>query len=128
MALSIRQNEIVELARAEGRVLVDDLAQRFEVTLQTIRRDLGDLAEAGLVDRVHGGAVLVAGVSNLGYDARRLLHQNAKEAIGRACADSESPRSWTDSIRARCVPSTSTFTVPSGSFSICRTVATLAIS
>lgn len=39
LALSIRQSEILELARAEGRVLVDDLAQRFEVTLQTIRRD-----------------------------------------------------------------------------------------
>ena len=69
MALSIRQNEIVELARAEGRVLVDDLAQRFEVTLQTIRRDLGDLAEAGLVDRVHGGAVPRMGMVNLGYEA-----------------------------------------------------------
>ena len=61
MALSIRQSEILALARAEGRVLVDDLAHRFDVTLQTIRRDLGDLAEAGLVDRVHGGAVPRAG-------------------------------------------------------------------
>ena len=86
MALSIRQNEIVELARAEGRVLVDDLAQRFEVTLQTIRRDLGDLAEAGLVDRVHGGAVPRMGMVNLGYEARRRLHSDAKMAIGAACA------------------------------------------
>ncbi|NHF72380.1 DeoR/GlpR family DNA-binding transcription regulator [Paracoccus xiamenensis] len=86
MALSIRQNEIVELARAEGRVLVDDLAQRFEVTLQTIRRDLGDLAEAGLVDRVHGGAVPRMGMVNLGYEARRRLHSDAKAAIGAACA------------------------------------------
>ncbi|MBA4491793.1 DeoR/GlpR family DNA-binding transcription regulator [Paracoccus sp. S1E-3] len=86
MALSIRQNEIVELARAEGRVLVDDLAQRFEVTLQTIRRDLGDLAEAGLLDRVHGGAVPRMGMVNLGYEARRRLHSDAKTAIGVACA------------------------------------------
>ena len=86
MALSIRQNEIVELARAEGRVVVEDLAQRFDVTLQTIRRDLGDLAEAGLLDRVHGGAVPRMGMVNLGYEARRRLHSDAKAAIGAACA------------------------------------------
>ncbi|MBD3764839.1 MAG: DeoR/GlpR transcriptional regulator, partial [Rhodobacterales bacterium] len=54
MALTLRQAEILDLARAEGRVIVEDLAQRFDVTLQTIRRDLTELAEAGLVDRVHG--------------------------------------------------------------------------
>ncbi|HEY0213175.1 MAG TPA: DeoR/GlpR family DNA-binding transcription regulator [Paenirhodobacter sp.] len=86
MALSIRQNEIVELARQNGRVLVEDLAHRFEVTLQTIRRDLGDLAEAGLLNRVHGGAVPRTGVVNLGYQARRLMNADAKAAIGAACA------------------------------------------
>jgi DeoR family glycerol-3-phosphate regulon repressor len=86
LALSIRQSEILELARAEGRVLVDDLAHRFEVTLQTIRRDLGEMAEAGLVDRVHGGAVPRAGAVNLGYEARRRLHAEAKASIGAACA------------------------------------------
>ena len=47
MVLNIRQNAIVDLARREGRVLVEDLARRFDVTLQTIRRDLGELSEAG---------------------------------------------------------------------------------
>lgn len=86
MALSIRQNEILDLARAEGRVLVEDLAQRFEVTLQTIRRDLGEMAEAGLLDRVHGGAVPRAGAVNLGYESRRRMNAEAKAAIGAACA------------------------------------------
>lgn len=86
MALSIRQSEILDLARAEGRVLVDDLAQRFDVTLQTIRRDLGEMAEAGLLDRVHGGAVPRAGTVNLGYEARRRMNAEAKAAIGAACA------------------------------------------
>ncbi len=86
MALSIRQTEILDLARAEGRVIVDDLAGRFSVTSQTIRRDLSELAEAGLVDRVHGGAVLRAGVSNIGYDERRRMNAEGKAAIGRACA------------------------------------------
>ncbi len=86
MVSSIRQNQILELARSEGRVLVDDLAQRFEVTLQTIRRDLGDLAGAGLLERVHGGAVPRTGMVNLGYEARRRMHSDAKAAIAAACA------------------------------------------
>jgi DeoR family transcriptional regulator, glycerol-3-phosphate regulon repressor len=86
MALNPRQSEIIDMARAEGRVGVEDLAQRFDVTLQTIRRDLTELAEAGLLDRVHGGAVLRRGVANLGYDERRQMHASAKAAIARACA------------------------------------------
>ena len=86
MALSIRQSEILDLARSEGRVLVEELAQRFEVTLQTIRRDLGEMADAGLLDRVHGGAVPRAGTVNLGYESRRRLNAEAKAAIGAACA------------------------------------------
>ena len=86
MALNFRQTEILALARSEGRVVVEALAERFGVTLQTIRRDLTELAEAGHLDRVHGGAVLRSGVSNIGYEERRALHDAAKAAIGRACA------------------------------------------
>ena len=86
LALSFRQSEIVEIARADGRVVVEDLAQRFDVTLQTIRRDLTELADAGLLDRVHGGAVLRTGVSNLGYAERRTMNEAAKAAIAKACA------------------------------------------
>lgn len=86
MALNFRQNEILEIAKGEGRVSVEDLAQRFDVTLQTIRRDLTELAESGYLDRVHGGAVPRVGVNNLGYDERRRLNAAAKAAIGKACA------------------------------------------
>lgn len=86
MALSFRQTEILEIARSEGRVVVELLADRFGVTLQTIRRDLTDLADSGLLDRVHGGAVLRTGVSNFGYEDRRRMNDAAKAAIGRACA------------------------------------------
>lgn len=86
MALSFRQTEILDIARAEGRVVVEDLAQRFDVTLQTIRRDLGELADLGHLDRVHGGAMPRVGVTNLGYDERRRLNDRAKAAIARACA------------------------------------------
>lgn len=86
MSLTIRQTEILDLARAEGRVVVEDLAQRFDVTLQTIRRDLTELAEAGLLDRVHGGAIARTGVANIGYEQRRRMNEAAKTAIARACA------------------------------------------
>jgi DeoR family transcriptional regulator, glycerol-3-phosphate regulon repressor len=86
VALNFRQTEILELARAEGRVVVEDLATRFDVTLQTIRRDLSDLSDAGHLDRVHGGAVLRTGVANIGYEARRRMNEGAKAAIARACA------------------------------------------
>lgn len=86
MAMNIRQSEILDIARAEGRVGVEDLAQRFEVTLQTIRRDLSELAEAGFLDRVHGGAVARTGVVNIGYEQRRRMNEDAKAAIARACA------------------------------------------
>ncbi|MDO8884090.1 MAG: DeoR/GlpR family DNA-binding transcription regulator [Pseudotabrizicola sp.] len=86
MALNFRQTGILEIARQEGRVVVEDLAQRFDVTLQTIRRDLTELADAGHLDRVHGGAVPRTGVTNIGYEARRRMNEAAKTAIARACA------------------------------------------
>ena len=86
MALSFRQNEILDIAKSEGKVTVDGLAERFGVTLQTIRRDLSDLSEAGKLDRVHGGAVMRTGVANIGYDERRRLMADEKAAIARACA------------------------------------------
>ncbi|MCX8509222.1 MAG: DeoR/GlpR family DNA-binding transcription regulator [Rhodobacteraceae bacterium] len=86
MALSLRQSEILELARAEGRVQVEELATRFGVTLQTIRRDLSEMADTGQLERVHGGAVLRAGVANIGYAERRNLNAAAKAAIARRCA------------------------------------------
>ena len=52
-----RHRAIVALLRERDRVSVTGLAQRFGVTTETIRRDLEQLDERGLVQRVHGGAV-----------------------------------------------------------------------
>ncbi len=86
MSSTFRHPEILEIARREGKVTVEGLAAHFGVTLQTIRRDLTDLAEAGRLERVHGGAVLPSGTSNIGYEERRSLNSAAKAAIARACA------------------------------------------
>jgi DeoR family glycerol-3-phosphate regulon repressor len=86
MTQAFRLAEILAIARAEGRVAVDDLARRLGVTAQTIRRDLADLAGAGRLERVHGGAVLPSGTANLAWEERRRRNAAAKAAIGAACA------------------------------------------
>lgn len=86
MSQTLRKPEILELARRNGKVTVEELARHFGVTLQTIRRDLSELADAGKLERVHGGAVLPSGVSNIGYEHRRALNEDAKRAIATTCA------------------------------------------
>ena len=80
--LTPRQMDIVGLARSEGRVSVEGLADRFSVTPQTIRKDLNDLCDRGLLQRYHGGAVLASGIANFGYEARRKLATDEKRQIG----------------------------------------------
>lgn len=84
--LSTRQDAIMAIARDQGRVGVEDLAQRFEVSPQTIRKDLNELCERRLLARLHGGAVLASGIENLGYAARRALAQAEKQRIAACCA------------------------------------------
>jgi DeoR family transcriptional regulator, glycerol-3-phosphate regulon repressor len=85
-ALTPRQEEIVTLARAQGRVEVEALAARFSVSPQTIRKDLNDLCDRRLLSRIHGGAIVSSGVENVAYQARRLIAQAEKRAIGSAAA------------------------------------------
>ena len=81
-----RQQEILDIARQQGRVAVDELALRFEVTPQTIRKDLNDLCGRRVLTRTHGGAILSSGVENVAYDARRVLAQVEKQRIGQYAA------------------------------------------
>ena len=84
--LSHRQTEILNIARAFGRVMVEDLAKRFEVSAQTIRKDLNDLCDQRALTRIHGGAIIASGVENLAYEARRFVAAEEKKAIGAAAA------------------------------------------
>lgn len=81
MFLSARQSDILDIAKAEGRVQVDDLALRFSVTPQTIRKDLNDLCETRRLTRVHGGAIFPSGAENVRYEARRSMAAPEKQAI-----------------------------------------------
>src|SRR5262247_3248712 len=80
--LTPRQADIVTIAKSEGRVSVEGLAERFNVTPQTIRKDLNDLCERGVLQRYRGGAILASGTANLGYEARRKLATDEKRRIG----------------------------------------------
>ena len=84
--LTHRQAEILNIARASGRVMVEELARRFEVSAQTIRKDLNDLCERRSLTRIHGGAIIASGVENLAYEARRFVAADEKKAIGAAAA------------------------------------------
>jgi len=85
---NFRQKEILELAHKDGKVTVDGLAELYDVTVQTIRRDLAELADGGRLERVHGGAVIPSGVVNIVYNERRRLNEDGKKAIAVACAAS----------------------------------------
>ncbi|TKT80970.1 DeoR/GlpR family DNA-binding transcription regulator [Aquamicrobium sp. LC103] len=86
MYLPPRQAEIVQMAKDSGRVLVEELAAHFDVTPQTIRKDLNDLCDRRLLSRIHGGALFPSGIENVQYEARRKIAAEEKDAIGQAAA------------------------------------------
>src|SRR5499427_9810878 len=79
-----RQQEILQQARTEGRVDVTELAEKFAMTAETIRRDLTTLERAGMLRRVHGGAIPV---ERIGFEpalaARDAVLTNEKERIAK---------------------------------------------
>ncbi|MBC7290847.1 MAG: DeoR/GlpR transcriptional regulator [Actinotalea sp.] len=83
-----RQQQILELARRDGRVEVKDLAESFDVTTETVRRDLTVLERRGLVRRTHGGAIPV---ERLGFEPavadREGRMAGQKERIAKAALD-----------------------------------------
>ena len=87
MDLSPRQLELLEEVRRARSVSVEALAERFGVTLQTVRRDVRLLAEAGLLARFHGGVRLPSSTTeNIAYRQRQALNDDAKRCIARAVA------------------------------------------
>ena len=83
-----RQSHILELIRRDGAVRVSDLVRNLAVSDMTIRRDLGALADAGLVQKVHGGATLAAGSSAFepSFTAKSTLQRTEKREIAQAAA------------------------------------------
>ena len=82
-----RQADLLQEVQRLGSASVEALAERFGVTLQTVRRDVKLLAEAGLVTRFHGGVRLPGSTTeNIAYRQRQRLNEAAKQRIARAVA------------------------------------------
>ncbi|MEV6907532.1 DeoR/GlpR family DNA-binding transcription regulator [Amycolatopsis sp. NPDC051071] len=83
-----RQRAILKQARQNGRVDVASLATTFEITSETVRRDLTALERGGMVRRVHGGAIPV---ERLGFEpglaARDAVMTGEKERIAAAALE-----------------------------------------
>ncbi len=85
--LSKRQDDILSLAEQEGYVSVENLAEAFTVTQQTIRRDINYLCNQELLVRTHGGAFYSSGVNNFAYKSRKYLASDEKREIANAVAE-----------------------------------------
>ncbi len=81
-----RHQAIAELVATRGRVAVTELARHFDVTTETVRRDLSQLEKLNLLRRVHGGAVSTRSVTMLEarLDDRDQVNAAEKDRIGQA--------------------------------------------
>src|SRR3954468_15755516 len=77
-----RQQALALLVGQRGRLSVTAAAEQFGVTSETVRRDLAVLEQAGLLRRVHGGAVPISSVAlvelGLGERSQQLTEQKAR--------------------------------------------------
>ena len=86
LKLSLRQQEILGMARQKGYLSTEELARTLQVTTQTIRRDINLLCESGVMRRYHGGVGLALSTENVDYLSRQVLNQEAKTRIARMVA------------------------------------------
>ena len=83
-----RRSELLRIIKQRGQVTVSELSELFEVSVDTIRRDLDVLAQRGLITREHGGAVPIDTPVNQDapFSQRMNTRHEAKYAIARAAA------------------------------------------
>lgn len=79
--LSIRQQAILDMLQQQEHCSVDALALHFNVTTQTIRRNINELCSMGLASRHHGGAGLPTTLGNRSYTSRKITNQDEKQLI-----------------------------------------------
>ncbi len=95
MLASQRQDRILAEVRAHGAVRVADLVERLDVSEMTVRRDITELDRAGLVRRVHGGAVVPDGsgrpTDEPGFEEKSTWAPAEKDAIAALAAGTVEP-------------------------------------
>ncbi|MFC3034601.1 transcriptional repressor AgaR [Pseudoalteromonas fenneropenaei] len=90
-----RRHEIVQLIATKGKVTVPELAAHFSVSTVTIRSDLNELDQRGLIVRAHGGAMASSRLSkelsvNEKHDANQAVKQRLAVAVAKLIEDGES--------------------------------------
>lgn len=87
MLTSARQKHIEELIRKNGEVVISVLAKELGVSVETVRRDINALSDAGRLVKVHGGAVSAnRPIAESQYEKRRLEGSQIKERLGAVAA------------------------------------------
>lgn len=87
MNLNPRHQEILALIKRQGFIATETLAQTFQVTAQTIRRDINELCDQGLLRRHHGGAAPISSIENVNYTDRQILNHANKQRIAQRLAE-----------------------------------------
>lgn len=85
MLASQRKQQILQILNAEKQVMSGELSQRFNVSEDSIRRDLRELAAEGKLQRVHGGALPIS-AAIAPIETRRNVQTASKQAIARQAA------------------------------------------
>ena len=83
-----RINDIERLIQQQSIIKISDLAKKFNVSSETIRRDLSELENRGVLRRVHGGAVKMNQLAEeVPFQSRQVIHLAEKGVIACAVAD-----------------------------------------
>ncbi len=85
MLASQRKQQILQILTEEKQVMSGELSQRFNVSEDSIRRDLRELAAEGKLQRVHGGALPVS-AAIAPIETRKSVQIDSKQAVARAAA------------------------------------------
>ncbi len=86
-SLNERQQKILQYVQRESFVTVENLANRFQITQQTIRRDINMLSDLNLLQRYHGGVGLPSSAENIAYGTRQGLQSEEKRRIAALVAE-----------------------------------------
>ena len=92
-SLSDRQKEVLARIEAKGFITLEALAEMFSVSMQTVRRDVIAMHEAGLIERFHGGAGVKGGVKGgvwvdrMDHGQKRMIGRGEKRRIAEYVAD-----------------------------------------
>jgi DeoR family transcriptional regulator, glycerol-3-phosphate regulon repressor len=83
-----RHQRIIELVSKNGYASIEEMSRKFDVTPQTIRRDINRLSELDQLKRFHGGVGLSSSVKNITYQARKALYSEEKAVIAELAVES----------------------------------------